>query len=254
MGIYNEYYQKYYSNIKKHPGIKEYTSAKYNESKGSSSKKFKGSRNRSSFPIYLNIMGKGFANILIIQCVVIIILTSGLFVTKLYPSGYIRKAYDVGLNYVNNGILQKEEINKEDVVQVFNQVKAFVTFEEKQEEYIRKNYVFPISEENKNKITIEGNKLLVDLKEEGNVNSSYSGKVKSISKGNTTTLLINHGGGIEIKYSGLYDSGVTEGDNVHAGDIIGKFNGGENNRLSIEVFYMGSLLSPEKCFDLAALK
>lgn len=279
MGIYNEYYQKYYSNMKKQYGISQYKSTGYS---GNSTKasQYKVNSRRSTFPIYLNIMGKGFANIFIIQCMIVLVMIVGLFISRTYPSGYINKVYDKGIAIINNGLLKEQNINKENIVQafkkenligvfnsdgiaklfnsdniteVFNEMKSVTNFEEKKEEYIKENYVAPVSISDKNQVTVKDNRLLIDLTSESVVKASFPGKVKSYTDGKEITLTIDYGDGVEIKYYGLSESKVKNGDSVDTGEILGKVNGSNDNTLSIEVFYMGNILNPEKCFNFKTI-
>ncbi len=270
MGIYNEYYQKYYSNMKKQSGISEHKHIKHNGNNPKASN-YKVNSRRSAFPIYLNVMGKGFANIFIIQCTIVLILLAGLFLSRTYPSGYVNKAYDKGIAIIDNGLLKEGNITKENIVQafkkenivqifkgesiteVFNEVKSMVNFEEKKEAYIKENYINPIDVKDKKQVNVKDNKVLVDLTSESTIKASFPGKVKTITEGKEITLSIDYGDGIEMKYSGLSESQVKIGDAVDTGEIIGKINGNEDNILSIEVFYMGNILNPEKCFNFETI-
>jgi len=270
MGIYNEYYQKYYSNMKKQTGTSEYKPTKYsgNSTKGSNNKL---NSRRNTFPIYLNIFGKGFANILIIQCVIVLVLLAGLFLARTYPNSYVNKVYDKSIAIINNGLLKEKNITVENIVQafkkknildvfkeekiteVFNEVKSMVSFEEKKENYIKENYVNPITIKDKNQITIKDNRLSLSLTNESDIKASFPGKVKSVTEGKEITLILDYGDGIEMKYYGLSGSKVKIGNAVDTGEVIGTVKGDEGNILSIEVFYMGNILNPEKCFNFETM-
>ena len=270
MGIYNEYYQKYYSNMKKQSGISEYKPAKYNGNNTKASH-YKVNGRRNTFPIYLNVMRKGFVNIFIVQCIIVLVLLAGLFIAKTYPNGYVNKGYDKGIAIINNGLLNGKNITMENIVQafnkenilnifkkekiteVFNEVKSIVSFEEKKENYIKENYVTPITITDKKQITVKDNRLFLNLASESDIKASFPGKVKSIIEGKEITLTIDYGDGIEMKYFGLSNSEVKIGDVVDTGEVIGKIKGDEGNILSIEVFYMGNILNPEKCFNFETM-
>ena len=271
MGIYNEYYQKYYSNMKRQSGISEYKPTKYSGNSTKSSQYKVNSRRISTFPIYLNVIGKGFVNIFTIQCIIVAVLLVGLFVSRTYSEGYVNKAYDKGIAIINNGLLNEKNITKENIVQafkkeniaqlfrgeniteVFNEMKSIVNFEKKKETYIKENYVAPVSITDKNQITMKDNRLLVDLTSESVIKASFPGKVKNFTGGKEITLTIDYGDGVEIKYFGLSESEVKIGDTVDTGEILGKINENEDSTLGIEVFYMGNILSPEKCFNFETM-
>lgn len=275
MGIYNEYYQKYYSNMKKQCGISQYKPTGYggNNTKAS---QYKVNSRRSTFPIYLNVMGKDFANIFIIQCIIVLVILVGLFISRTYPSAYINEVYDKGIAIIDNGLLKEQNINKEKIVQalkkenltellkgdsiaklfnsnsiteVFNEMKSAVNFEENKEAYIKENYVAPVSITDKKQVTLKESRLLIALTSESVIKASFPGKVKSYTDGKEITLTIDYGDGVEIKYYGLSESKVKVGDTVDTGEILGKVNGSKDNILGIEVFYMGNILNPEKCFS-----
>ncbi|MEG1255150.1 M23 family metallopeptidase [Clostridium sp.] len=263
MGIYNEYYQKYYSSIKKQENGKEYTPQRYNGTNSTRYNKYTSNNSKTRFPIYLNFMGKGFANIFIVQSLVVVVFIGGILIARTYPGGYVSSLCDKGISYINNGILGKNHIAMEDITdefikdnatQVFNEIKSFITMEEKKEDYIKKNYKFPVDIDKGKEISISENKLLINLTNETDVKAAYSGKVKSVIDGDKTTVIINHGDGIEIKYGGLSKDNITEGMDVKVNDIIGKYVDGSDNILSIEVLYMGSMLNPAKCFNLETMK
>ncbi|MEG0133636.1 MAG: M23 family metallopeptidase [Clostridium sp.] len=271
MGIYNEYYEKYYSGIKKQGNSKGYVPQRYSKNKNGKNVSYKGDI-KNYFPIYLNVMGKGFANIFIIQAAVVVVLIIGILAAKVYPGGSISKACDKGIAYINQGVFDKGTISmenisevftlenashlfsKENVIQVFNEVKSFVTMEESKEEYIKANYTFPVMIKEGNKVSVEGSRLLVGVVDEVEIKSAYAGKVKSVTSGDNITVLIAHGDGIEIEYGGLSEATVTNGMEVNSNDKIGKSVYELNSEVSIEVFYMGSVLNPGKCFSLETME
>ena len=56
---------------------------------------------------------------------------------------------------------------------------------------------------------------------------------------------------IRDRYIGMDNFQVAKGSKVNSGDILGAVSGKNGNEITIEVFYMGSRLRPEKCFQLA---
>ncbi len=243
MGMYNDYYKKYYSTINKQssasrvyvPGGHRGTSVEVH------------GKGISSFPIFLNVFGKGYTSILIVQCVVTLILFVGLILYRVYPTTYIGRAYSTGLNYMSKSIAV-EDITKEKVVGVFNEFKSVLNFNEKKELYISENYIYPVTTEEQSDYSVNDNKLFINAKEGSFVRASYPGKVKEIDESGAIT--INYGDGIEMTYSGLGEVNAMEGMTLDTNDVIGKAIAEAENKISIEIFYMGDKLNPENCFNL----
>lgn len=251
MGMYNDYYKKYYSNInKQNSGTREYIPLGNKVTSGESHRVSSGENHRvsiSRFPIFLNVFGKGYATILIVQCVVTFILFGGLIIYRAYPTTYIGKAYGVSLDYMKKGV-GVEDITKEKAVEVFNEFKSILNFNEKKEAYISENYIYPVTTEEQSDYSVDDNKLFINAKDGSLVRASYPGKVKKIDKSGAIT--INYGDGIEMTYSGLGEVNATEGMTLDTNDIIGKAVVKSGNKLAIEIFYMGDKLNPVNCFNL----
>lgn len=243
MGMYNDYYKKYYSSINKQSSAsKAYVPGGHRGiSVGVQGKGF------SSFPIFLNVFGKGYTSILIVQCVVTLILFVGLILYRVYPTTYIGKAYGTGLSYMSKGVAV-EDITKEKVVGVFNEIKSVLNFNEKKELYISENYIYPVITEEQSDYSVNDNKLFINAKAGGAVRASYPGKVKEVDESGAVT--INYGDGIEMTYSGLGEVSATEGMILDTNDVIGKAIAEAGNKISIEIFYMGDKLDPVNCFNL----
>lgn len=242
MGMYNDYYKRYYSTMEKQNTSKAYVPGGY---KGTKDDTFSGGIKR--FPIFLNIFVKGYSNILIAQCVITLILLGGLILWRAYPSTDLGKVYGNGLNYMSKGIT-KEDITKEKITAVFSQFKSVLDFNEKKEAYISENYMYPIVNENQSGYSVEDNKLLINAKEGADIRASYPGKVKAI--GSNGVITVNYGEGIEMTYSGLGEVNAVEGMTLDTNDVLGKTGSEENNKIFIEIFYMGDKLNPINCFNL----
>lgn len=242
MGMYNEYYKKYYTNMGQQGASKAYGHKGY-----AGNAKVETRKNGSGiFPIFLNVFGKGYFNIFIGQCVVTLILFGGLILYRAYPATDLGKAYAMGLDYMSKEI-KVEDLSKEQVAAVFNEVKSVFDFNEKKEVYISENYLYPIASDSNNSFTVEDNKLIIKADQGTDIRASFPGKVKTVKNGVVT---VNYGEGVEMIYSGLGDVKAVEGMALDSNDIIGKAGAGVEGAISIEILYMGDKLNPFNCFKL----
>lgn len=242
MGMYNDYYKKYYANMGQQSASKAYVPKGYSGSvKGES-------RNKGSaiFPIFLNVFGRGYTNIFIGQCVITLMLFGGLILYRAYPTTDLGKAYAIGLDYMGKSI-SVEDFSKVEVTSVFNEVKSVFNFNEKKEGFISENYLNPVAGDSGSSFQVEDNKLVIKTEAEADIRASYEGKVKAVKDGIVT---INYGEGIEMIYNGLGEIKATEGMTLKANDIIGKAKAGSEGDVSIEILYMGDKLNPSNCFNL----
>lgn len=242
MGMYSDYYKKYYSNIDMNNSSKEYIPrGYYNNSKAKAPTKAIG-----SFPVFLNIFGKRYMNIFIAQCILTLILLGGLIFCRLYPTTEIGKIYTEGLSYMSMN-LEIKDISKEDVVSVFNNFKGMLDFNEKKELYINENYMYPVQDQKESSYWIEDNSLMIKTTGSKDIRASFPGKVKDVTDG---VVRINYGEGVEMVYNGLSDIKAVEGMELDSKDIIGKTNTDLGGVISIEILYMGERLNPSNCFNL----
>lgn len=80
--------------------------------------------------------------------------------------------------------------------------------------------------------------------------ASFDGKVKECGEDNKQGkyIIIDHGGGIETKYTKLSDITLKKGDGIKKGEVIGKVEGTSSelaSYLHFELSYMGESLNPE---------
>ncbi len=242
MGMYNDYYKRYYANIGHQSVSKAYVPRGYN-----GNAKVEGhNKGAGVFPIFLNVFGKGYINIFIGQCVITLILFGGLILYRAYPTTNLGKAYAFGMDYLSRGV-NLEEFSKEQVAAVFKEVKSVFDFNEKKEAYISANYLYPVAGDSESSSSIENNKLVIEASEGTDIRASYPGKVKAVKDGIVT---INYGEGIEMVYSGLMDVKAVEGMALDSNDVIGKAGEEAEGAISIEILYMGDKLNPSNCFNL----
>lgn len=246
MGMYNDYYKKYYSNIGQQGASKAYVPKGYN----GSVKVEENQKGDNVFPIFLNMFGKGYINIFIGQCVLTLMLFSGLILYRAYPTTELGKFYSQGLEYMNKDLSKEinvERFSKEHVVATFNEVKSLLNFNEKKEDYISENYICPVPREGGSSYIVRDDKLVITTLNDTNIISSYPGRVKSVKDGVVT---INYGEGIEMIYTGLKDVLAVEGMELDSNEVIGKTGVSSEGEVSIEILYMGDRLSPLNCFNL----
>lgn len=240
MGMYNDYYKKYYANMGQQKASNAYVPKGYN---GNGESRNKGS---VVFPIFLNVFGKGYTNIFIGQCVITLMLFGGLILYRAYPTTDLGKAYALGLDYMGKGI-NIEEFSKEEVASVFSEVKSVFNFNEKKEGFISENYINPVAADSGSSFQVEDNRLLIKTAAGTDIRASYEGKVKAVKDG---TVTINYGEGIEMIYSGMDEINAVEGMTLNANEVIGKAKAGSEGDVSIEILYMGDKLNPSSCFNL----
>lgn len=242
MGMYNDYYKKYYSDMGHQGTTKAYVPRGYN----GNVKVDSNNKGIGIFPIFLNVFGKGYVNIFIGQSVITLILFGGLILYRAYPTTDLGKTYEMGLDYMSKAV-SVEDISKEQVVAVFDEVKAVLDFNEKKEAFISENYLYPIAADKESSFTVENSNLVIKAAKGTDIRASYPGKVKTLKNGVVT---VNYGEGIEMLYSGLSEVSVVEGMTLDSNDIIGKAGAEGEGSVSIEILYMGDKLDPFNCFKL----
>lgn len=242
MGMYNDYYKKYYANMGQQSASKAYMPRGYN----GNAKVDSHNNGAGIFPIFLNVFGRGYINIFIGQCIVTLVLFGGLILYRAYPGTDLGRVYALGLDYMSKGI-KVEEFSKEQVVAVFNEVKSVLNFNEQKEAYISENYLYPVTDKGESSFAVEDNMLVIKATEGTDVRASYPGKVKSVKDSSVT---VNYGEGIEMVYNGLTNITALEGMTLDSNDVLGKVGNVEKGAVSIEILYMGDRLNPFNCFEL----
>ena len=252
MGIYNEYYKKYYMDVKGSGNPKEYKSTnQYKQGTTTSSSNGQGREN--SFPIFLNIFSSRFTSIFVVQTAVVVVLFLLIIGSKLYPASIANNVCEKVYSYIDTGILQKDLLKNKDVLAAFNEVKSFFSIDQREENYIMKNYSVPVDLNNVSEVKIVQDKLVLSFKDEAYIRASFSGTVKEVQKEEGVSLLIDYGDGIEIKYMGLEESSINKGDKVEKGSVLGGIMNTKESTATIEIYYMGSRLDPSKCFNLESI-
>lgn len=241
MGIYNEYYKRYYVDLKKGNRSPQY--------RPESGKINYGKQQRDKFT--LNIFSRSFVTNFTVQASVAIVLILGIVAAKLYPDSVVSEVYAKGKYYMEKGVISAEVFKSEQIAETFNQIKDFVAVDDKKEAFIMKNYKVPVDLLSVTDIKYTEGKVTMTLKNDSYIRAAYGGVVKEIKEGETSEVLVNHGNGVEIMYIGMDNFQVAKGSKVNSGDILGAVSGKNGNEITIEVFYMGSRLRPEKCFQLA---
>lgn len=234
MSNYSPQYQSYYDSL-----IKE----KNNNKKDSLVKNKINRSTKGNW--YIRRITRELIGVFILMCFV---LTCKVIVTPQTKAAY---------NYSKQLINQKYDYNKivaeikntnwksmeDKVVNWIDQLKVKIGGGETIKQSIRNNFKYPIgentsltvgcSQEDSDKVTIKGNTK---------IEASYKGKVKSCGENDEfgKYIVINHGEGIETRYSNLKSISVKENDVVNKGQIIGNAN---TQSFKFEILYMGNKLS-----------
>lgn len=177
--------------------------------------------------------------------------------------------YDYSKNMVNNDLDYKQLVDKAKkvdtknietcVTDVIERIKKNITGNKTVKEKIREEFILPADGEitsnlkdNKNS-KLKENLQGVDIKTKKNANikATYDGKVKDCGQDNKigNYILIDHGEGVETKYSNLKEIAVTKGEKVNKGYIIGKSNNVDkcdNGKLHFQLLYMGEDMDPRE--------
>ncbi len=135
----------------------------------------------------------------------------------------------------------------EEILDVFN---SNVFNEDTIKQKIDENFNQPLDSESK--LDKENDSLVYKLDDFKTILASSSGVVKEINnQGNkVNTVVIDHGYGIETRYSNLKNVYVKEGKKVKTGTEIGDAGEpGENSTMEFEIFYMGQKRNLTSCLD-----
>lgn len=89
--------------------------------------------------------------------------------------------------------------------------------------------------------------LIFNVPEDTVVKAAYSGVIESVKRSGQRQqyIIIDHGNGIETKYSNIEIVRVKEGDRVLKGEVIGS-TGDKALGLHFELIYMGGTLNPKQ--------
>lgn len=156
------------------------------------------------------------------------------------------------LGYNKNESLRN---NLENYVEVF---KSKITGGKTLKESTTLTFVIPIQgkidEELRSKVTDKC--LIIDGEENKEVIASYDGVVKKIGqdKNYGDYIIIDHGNGIETKYTGIKDIAVDEGATVEKGELLGKCTKNKTLNKEIVIFqflYMGEYKDPEDYISIS---
>lgn len=261
MGNYNHQYESYYSQIvqKNNGGRDQNYAKKPYESQGK--------RNISIFP---RITKDNIGNIIIFQLIGTLMLFSIVLLCREIKTDKTKYIYTYGKEMVSRDIDYKgyityiksidfknikiEEIKEYMSSKMVNIKASFENFNSPLKS-LSDEYVFPLEGEvlkafNEEKSCIgEGNHKGIDiLCGENEIKSSYRGRVKEYGEkeGQGFYLTIDHGAGVETKYSFIDKIEVKKDDMVEKGQVIGygaKENGGIKF-VHFQLSYMGEEKNP----------
>lgn len=242
MGSFNSKYENYYSSIvnKKHSNLG------YSNYNKISQKKPKG--NKVTKKLIQDLCGVLAMFIFVLAC-------------KMVTTPKTTEAYNYCKEVVNENYDYKKAIYKmknlgtlksveDKVVDTIEKIKSKVTGGESIKDIINENFQLPV----------EGKVMYnsyngINIKTLGNCNvaASYDGKVKEcgVSKDSSKYIVIDHGNGIETKYSNLENMLVKKNDKVKKGEIIGKNKKINSNKdVHFEILFMGQNIGLEKNVEM----
>lgn len=241
MGIYNEYYKKYYLDVRDRKEPNGYRGSKYKPGQSTPSKRI------SSFPIMINVFGRGYHFIFTTQAVIVIVLIMMVIGVNMYKDPVALKIYDRCLHYIDTGIFENDEAVEKKALGIYNDIKSLFLIDERKEEFISQNYIMPVDKMAIEDVEILDGEMLITTSGKESVRPAYKGVIKKVES-NDNEILINHGDGVEIRYIGVNDILVKAGDQVTTDSILGGVS--DNGNVGVEVYYMGNRLDPLKCFDM----
>lgn len=220
MGMYSSQYENYYSKLRK-------------TTYGSVNKNLlKNRRANGRSKGLINITPSSVVKTIIFQLVSMLLLLSIVTVSKanLVPNS------DIVYNWFKNNLDKNIEYKaialkvssikmsdfEEKFQEVFEKIREGLTGEETTKSFIKNNFNF-------------------DMAQENSLLSAYDGTVKTVgsdSSGNKY-VVINHGKGIETKYTNLKDIYVKKDDTISKGSSIGSYINEIDYQDKIELLYMG---------------
>lgn len=222
MGSYSNQYENYYSKLRKNT----YGTLKVNSQRSNKSKKKNG---------LVDFTLGSIVKTVIVQLIVVLILITALTICKtdIVPEGKI--AYEWFKSSIDKNIEYEAVVARvsnikvgdfeEKFQDVFEKIREGLTGEETTKAFIKNNFNF-------------------NLDAEKQIVSVYNGTVKNIG---TDTLgnkyvVINHGKGIETRYTNLLDIYVEKDDVISKGMSIGSYINDIDYHNQIELLYMGRSL------------
>lgn len=238
MGSFNSKYENYYSSIVN----KKHSSLGYSNYNKISQKKPKG--NKVTKKLIQDLCGVLAMCIFVLSC-------------KMVTTPKTTEAYNYCKKVVNEDYDYKKAIYKvknigtlksveDKAVDTIERIKSKVTGGESIKDIIREKFQLPVE----GKVSYNSEKgINIKAPAKCNVTASYDGKVKECGTNEISSgyIVIDHGNGLETKYSNLEKMLVKKNDTVKKGEIIGKnkkFN--SNKDVHFEILFMGQNIGLEK--------
>ncbi|MGL4773058.1 MAG: peptidoglycan DD-metalloendopeptidase family protein [Clostridium sp.] len=243
MSNYKSQYENYYSGIRgKSRNITHQDSIEYLANHGS------GKRRKKRL---------SYGTLLIFQCIGSLLILLIFIGFKVAPGERAKQAFVASKNMISENQVDTSKLKeidfsnlKEVAVKYVDKLRALVGGDEFLKEKLKGEYLAPVM--GKTEKTI-GEGIFIYTNEGANVMASFNGKVKEVEndKGGTT-VVINHGEGIETYYGLLKESQLKEGDEVKKGQVlgaVGKLLPKESYGIEFRLIYMGDEKLPLDYMD-----
>ncbi|MFL0267792.1 M23 family metallopeptidase [Candidatus Clostridium radicumherbarum] len=245
MGSYNSQYESYYNGM---------VNRRKNNSYGFNKKnKFILDGNFFLKRLQRDLIGVFVLFILVLACK--IVHTSQTTYAYSYSKSLINSSFDyeAALSNVKNLDMKVLETKVSDWMDT---AKTKITGGKTIKETLKSDYMSPVAGTlaiSKDKVLKDGIDISVPSGTE--IFSVYGGKIKEIGEDakNGKYIIIDHGSGIETKYSKLNQIAFKNGDSITKGQVIGKIaalNNTASSFLHFELSYMGESLNPEEYLNL----
>lgn len=168
-----------------------------------------------------------------------------------YSKSILNTSFDYKAAIKNIGNLDMKNL-EEKVSDWLDTAKTKITGGKTLKEKLKTDFIAPVEETSnisKDKVLKDGIDIFVE--KDAEVFAVFGGKVKELGEdeNNGKFIIIDHGSGIETKYSKLNEVTFKKGDMITKGQVLGKVEASTKNAsssfLHFELSYMGESLNPE---------
>lgn len=256
MSGYNSQYEEYYK------GLKSGRSRNFNFYTSSIDRKNKRRPKSIWDKIIKQLIGTAILFFIVILCKLVVTPETKAFYN--YSKEVVNKNYDYKKIYSKINTIEFKNAEDE-IIKYIEKIKKKAIGKQTIMEKTKENFILPIKgpitsdygyrEDPMDKRKVFHYGIDIDAKENTEVLSSYSGKIKDLGEDVTLGkyILIDHGEGIETKYCHLNKINVKKGDSIEKGHVIAySGNTGKSTapHLHFEFMYMGDSKDPKEFIDM----